>query len=105
RVERFSPLARGLCDLCERQTLLSANGGLLLKGTCVGVGCSHIGCECLEVGGKRFRRGLPRAAGDEGAGAAISAGIVAAMRRVGLLEVNSIDRGGERGGGDLAMYR
>ena len=47
---------------------------------------------------------LRRAPGDERAGAAIGAGVVAAMRGVGLLEADAIDRRRQRGRGDLAMH-
>ena len=43
--------------------------------------------------------------GDKGAGAAIGAGIVAAMGGVGLHQADLIDGGRERGRGDLAMHR
>src|SRR5260221_7855696 len=69
---------------------------------------SHPGCagrENPELFGQILRRRLRGAAGDEGAGAAIGAGIVATMRGVGLLEVDLIDGGCQRGGGDLAVYR
>ena len=47
---------------------------------------------------------MGRAPGDEGAGAAISAGIVAAIRGIGLPQADSVDRGRQRGRGDLAMH-
>ena len=58
----------------------------------------------LQLAGQRFGRGLRRAAGDEDAGAAIGAGVVAAMRGVGLLQTDAIDRRRQRGRGDLAMH-
>ena len=59
----------------------------------------------LELSGKTFRRHLRGAPRDERAGAAIGAGIVAAIGGVGLLEVDLIDRSRQRGRGDLAMHR
>src|SRR5260370_17002833 len=85
--------------------LFSANYGLLLKDPCGAIASHSLGCIGLEVGGEIFRRSLGRPSSDKGAGAAISAGVVAAMRGVGLPQANSVDGGGERGGGDLAVHR
>ena len=58
----------------------------------------------LQLACQRLGRGLRRASGNEGPGAAIGAGVVAAMRGVGLLEMDAIDGGRQRGRGDLAMH-
>ena len=63
-----------------------------------------LGRKRLDCAGEIFRRRLRRASGDEGAGAAIGAGVVAAMRGVGLLQDDAIDRRRQRGRRDLAMH-
>ena len=85
--------------------LHAADRGIVFENARIGI-CLHRGrSKYPDVFRQIFRRDLRRASSDERSGAAIRAGVVAAMCGVGLQQADLIDGRRQRGRGDLAMHR
>ena len=85
--------------------LLAANHGIVFENAYIRICPGHSGGKNLEIVSQMLCRRLRGAPGDEGPGAAIGAGVVAAMHRIGLQQADLIHRRLKRGRGNLPMHR
>ena len=105
RTEGLALRARGFRELNIRHVLPAADCGIVFKDAGIGICFCRGSSKYPEIVGQIFRCGLRRASGDKRPGTAIGAGVVTAMRRVGLQQANLIDGGRQRSRRDLAMHR
>ncbi|MGY4503057.1 hypothetical protein ACVWYH_007014 [Bradyrhizobium sp. GM24.11] len=104
RHERTTRLARELGELGKRHSPHAADDEFTLERASPGVAKPSVGGGRLQLGRKLYRGGLRRLAGNERARAAIGAGIMAAMGRVGLAQADPVDGGRENRRGDLPVH-